>query len=104
MPCCYQGYLALGKEICANISFKEYSYFKYGFWPMNVDEHSFKINKPSIEEPSCSTSLRKEGKEGMKGEDSTNPSTCSSIIRLFGFSSRRISTSDDHSTLQDGGT
>ena len=57
-----------------------------------------------MEEPSCSTSLSKEGKEGTKGEDSTNPSTCSSIIRLFGFSSRRISTSDDHSTIQYGGT
>ena len=63
MPCYYQEYLALGKKICADISFKEYIYFQYGFQPKDVDEHSFNSNKPSMEEPSCSTSLSKERKE-----------------------------------------
>ena len=48
MPRCYQEYLALGKNICADMYFKEYIYFKYGFWPKNVDDHFFKSRKKSI--------------------------------------------------------
>ena len=66
MPRCYQENIALGKDICANISFKEYIYFKYGFWPKHVDEHSFKNIKPSMKDPSCSTSLNKQGKEEIQ--------------------------------------
>ena len=46
----YQEYLALGKDICANISVKEYIYFKYGIKPNHVDENYFKRIKPSMEE------------------------------------------------------
>ena len=31
MSHCYEDYLALGKNICANLSFGDYIYFKYGF-------------------------------------------------------------------------
>ena len=59
MPCCYKEYVALGKNIDAVTTFKEYVYLKYGFLPHNFDENSFNSIKVSIEEPSCSTSLRK---------------------------------------------
>ena len=60
MPCCYKEYLALGKKICVEISFKEYIYLQYRIWPKDVDENSFKSIKLSIEEPSCSNSVIKE--------------------------------------------
>ena len=43
----YEDYLALGRNICANLSFGDYIYFKYGFWPKNDDENYFKCIKPS---------------------------------------------------------
>jgi len=49
----YQEYLAIGEDICASLPFKNYFTIKYGFWPKNVDEDSFK---------------RKE-KKSNKGED-----------------------------------
>ena len=70
----------------------------------NANENSFKINKSSIEEPSCSNSVSKEEERGSKEEDSSKPSTSSSIIRFFGFSSRRVSKSCDLSTTQYGET
>ena len=70
MPCCYQEYLALGKKICADISFKEYIYFQYGFWPKDVDHNYFKRSESSIEEPSCSNYVSKEEERGAKEEDS----------------------------------
>ena len=66
-----------------------------------MDEHSFKRNKSSIEEPSCSTYLSKEEERGTKGGDSSKPSTSSNIMRLFGFSSNRYSKSCDMSTTKD---
>ena len=30
MPHCYEDYLALGRNICANLSFGDYIYFNYG--------------------------------------------------------------------------
>ena len=66
MPHCYQDYLALGKNICENMYFKEYIYFKYGFWTKHVNQHSFNRNKPFIEEPSCCTSLTREGKKEIQ--------------------------------------
>ena len=77
MSHCYEDYLALGRNICASLSFRDYIYFKYGFWPKHYYENSFKIRNPSREEPSCSTSLRKEEEEGTKGEDSSKPSAYS---------------------------
>ena len=74
IPHCYQEYLALGKEICANIYLKEYIYFKYGFYPKHVDDHSLNSKKPSMEEPSCSTSLSKEGKEEIQRYFGSNKS------------------------------
>ena len=47
MPHYYENYLALGRNICANLSFRDYIYFKYGFWPKHDYEHYFKISKPS---------------------------------------------------------
>ena len=47
MPCYYQEYLALGKESCSILYFKDYFTYKYGFSPQGGDEHSFKNNKPS---------------------------------------------------------
>ena len=38
----YQEYLALGEDICVSLPFKNYFTIKYGFWPKNVDEDSFK--------------------------------------------------------------
>ena len=70
----------------------------------NVYDYSFKSNKSSIEEPSCSTSLSNEEEEGTRSEVSSNPSRCSSIMILFGFYSRRVSIGDDHSTIKDGET
>ena len=72
----------------------------FGFEPKNVDDYSFKRNKSFLEEPICSTSLSNEQEEGTKSEESSNPSACSSILRFFGFSSRRVSKSNDHSTFQ----
>ena len=85
MPHYYEDYLALGRNICANLSFRDYIYFKYGFWPKHDYEHSFNIRNPSREEPSCSTSLRKEEEEGTKGEDSSKPSAYSRFKSFFGF-------------------
>ena len=101
MPCCYKEYLTLGNTIGAVMTFKDYVYIKYGFWPQNVDEHSFKRRKESIEEPSRSTSLNKEEEEGTKGEDSSKPSACSRFMSLFGFSSNIASKCCDKSTNKD---
>ena len=98
MPRCYQEYLTLVKDICASMTYKDYVYIMYGFWPQNVDEYSFKRNIPSIEEPSCSTSLSKYYEQGTKGEDSSKSSTCSRFMSLFGFSSNRASKGCDMST------
>ena len=86
MPRCYKDYLTLGKNIGGVMTFKEYVYLKYGFWPQNLDDNSFKRRKLSIKEPSCSTYLSKEEEEGTKGQDSSNPSACSCIMRMFSFS------------------
>ena len=75
----------MGKKIYENISFGEYVYFKYRFYPKSVNENSFKSKKSSIEEPSCFTSVSKE-EEGTKGEDSSKPYVCSIFMSLFGFS------------------
>ena len=64
----------------------------------------YKSIKSSIEEPSCSTFLSNEEEEGTKSEESSNPSACSSILRFFGFSSRKFSTRNGHSTIQEGNT
>ena len=74
---CYKEYLTLGENIGAGMRFKEHVYLKYGFWPQNVDDNSFKRINASIEVPSCSTSLSKEEEEGTKGEDSSKASACS---------------------------
>ena len=39
MPHYYKDYLALGRNICANLSFGDYIYFKYGFWPKHDYEN-----------------------------------------------------------------
>ena len=84
----YEDYLDLGRNICANLYFGDYIYFKYGFWPKHYYENSFKRNKLSREEPIFSTSLRKEEEEeGTKGEYSSKPSAYSRFKSLFGFSS-----------------
>ena len=99
MPHYYEDYLALGRNICANLSFGDYIYFKYGFWTKHDYDHSFNISNPYREEPSFSTSLRKEEEEeGTKGEDSSNPSACSRFKSLFGFSSNKDSKYCDMST------
>ena len=85
MSHCYEDYLALGRNICANLYFGDYIYFKYGFWPKHYYENSFKSSKLSREEPSCSNSLRKEEEDGTKGEYSSKPSSCSRFKGLFGF-------------------
>ena len=95
-------YLALGEKICKFIPFKDYFYFRFGFEPKDVDENYLKSSKSSIEEPSFSTSLSNEEEKGTKNKDSSNPSTSSSIMRFFGFSSRRVSKSCDLSTTRDG--
>ena len=86
MPCYYKEYLTLLKTIGAVMTFKEYAYLMYGFWPQNVDYNFFKRRNSSIEDPSCSTSLSKEEEEGTKGEDSSKPYVCSIFMSLFGFS------------------
>ena len=58
-------------------------------------------NKSSIEEPSCSTSLSNEEEEESKSEESSNPSACSSILRFFGLPSIKLSTCNDHRTIQE---
>ena len=42
MSHCYEDYLALGRNICANLSFGDYIYFKYGFWPKHDYDNYFK--------------------------------------------------------------
>jgi hypothetical protein len=37
----YQEYLALGKELCTAMSFRDYCTIKYGSWPKGLDEDSF---------------------------------------------------------------
>ena len=98
MSHCYEDYLDLGRNICANLSFRDYIYFKYGLWPKHDYDHYFNISKPSKDEPSCSTSLRKEEEEGTKGEDSSKPSAYSRFQSLFGFSSNKDSKYCDMST------
>ena len=98
MSHCYEDYLDLGRNICANLSFGDYIYFKYGLWPKHDYDNSFNSINPSREEPSCSTSLRKEEEKGTKGEDSSNPSACSRFKSLFGFSSNKASKYCDMST------
>ena len=100
LPYHYKEYLALGEGICKSIPFKYNFYCRFGFEPKNVDDSSFKSSKSSIEEPSCSTSLSNEEEEESKSEESSNPSACLSILRFFGFSSRILSTSNDHITIQ----
>ena len=89
MPHCYEDYIDLGRNICENLSFREYIYFKYGFYPKYDYDNFFKSSNPSREEPSCSTSLRKEEEEGTKGEDSSKPSAYSRFKSLFSFSSNK---------------
>ena len=102
LPHHYEEYLSLGEKICKSIPLNEYFYYIFGFEPKNVDDYSFKSNKSSIEELSCSTSLSNEEEEETKSKASSNPSTCSSILRLFGFYSRIFSISNDNSTIQEG--
>ena len=45
----YQEYLAMGKDICVALPFKNYFTIKYGFWPKNVDEDSFKSRGKELE-------------------------------------------------------
>ena len=104
LPHHYKEYLALGEVICKSIPFKDYFYCIFVFDPNNVFDYSFNRNKSSIEEQSCYTSLSNEEEEESKSEESSNPSACSSILRYFGFSSRRLSASNDHSTIQEGRT
>ena len=73
LPHHYKEYLSLGEVICKSIPFKDYFYCKFWFEPTNVDDYSFKSNKSSIEEPSCSTSLSNEEEEERKSEESPNP-------------------------------
>ena len=101
MSHCYEDYLDLGRNICANLSFRDYIYFKYGLWTKHDYDHSFKSSKLSREEPSCSNSLRKEEEDITKGEDSSKPSTCSRFKSWFGFSSNRYSKYCDMSTNKD---
>ena len=99
MSHCYEDYLALGRNICANLYFEDYIYFKYGFQPKNYYEHSFNISNPYREEPSFSTSLRKEEEEeGTKGEDSSKPSAYSRFKSFFCFYWNRDSKYCDMST------
>ena len=85
MPHYYEDYLALGRNICANLSFRDYIYFTYGFQLKHDYENYFKSSKLSKEEPICSNSLRKEEEDRTKGEYSSKPSTCSRLKSLFGF-------------------
>ena len=50
MPDCYEEYLALGKDICAAMNFKDYVYLSYGFWLKDVYQEAFKNRKPLKEE------------------------------------------------------
>ena len=88
------------QSICKSIPFKEYFYCRFGFEPKDVYYYFFNRNKSSLEEPSYSTSLSNEEEEWIKSEDSSNPSTCSSIMKFFGVYSRRFYASDDNSTLK----
>ena len=101
MPCCYKEYLALGKKICADITFKEYIYFQYGFCPKYVDENSFNIIQSSMEEPSCSNYVSEEEEKESKREDAVEPFVGPTIMRLFGCSSRRYSKSGDMSIISE---
>ena len=69
LPHHYKEYLALGEKICKFIPFKDYFYLRFGFEPKDVDDHSFKISKSSIEEPSCSNYVSKEEEREAKKED-----------------------------------
>ena len=101
MPSCYKEYLTLGKRICAKITFKEYIYFQYGFWPKDVDDNTFNISWSSMEEPSCSNYVSEEEEKEAKREDAAEPSIGPTIIRLFGCYSRRYSKSGDMSTISE---
>ena len=41
MSHCYEDYLALGRNICANLYFGDYIYFTYGFQPKHDYENYF---------------------------------------------------------------
>ena len=101
MSHCYEDYLDLGRNICANLYFRDYIYFKYGFWTKNYYEHYFNSSNQSREEPSCSNSLRKEEEDRTEGEYSSKPSACSRFKSLFGFSSNRSSKYCEMSTNKD---
>ena len=48
MPYHYQEYLALGEDICATFSFQGYYTIKYGSWPKDLDEDSFKGTRDKL--------------------------------------------------------
>ena len=53
LPHHYKEYLAFGEKVCKFIPFKDYFYFRFGFDPKEVYDHSFNGSKSSIEEPTC---------------------------------------------------
>ena len=94
----YQEYLALGKEICVVISFKDYLHYKYTFWPQYLDMTYFERSKLSKEKPSCSTPLSKREEKRTKCEASSDPFAYSGIMRLLGFSLRNSKDLDPNYT------
>ena len=82
----YQEYLALGNEICKDISFKDYFYCIFGFWPKRANEDMLKKNRPLGREMGCSTTQnRKEEGKGTKGQGLPKPSIYWSFMRSFVF-------------------
>ena len=82
----YQEYLALGNEICKDISFKDYFYCIFAFWLKRANEDMLKKNRPLERETGCSTTQnRKEEGKGTKGQGLPKPSIYWSFMRSFGF-------------------
>ena len=99
LPQHYKEYLALGENICKFIPFKDYFYFRFGFEPKDVDEHSLKSRKSSIDEPICSNYVSKEEEREAKKEDAAKKYVSPSIMRFFGCSPSRSSKSGNMSTI-----
>ena len=82
----YQEHLALGNEICKDISFKDDFYCIFGFWPKHANEDMLKKNRPLGRETGCSTTQnRKEEGKGTKGQGLPKPSIYWSFMRSFVF-------------------
>lgn len=101
----YQEYLAIGEDICESLPFKNYFTIKYGFWPKNVDEDSFKSrgnelkqseDKEQVEEHASSLEEKVHIEEDQVAAEDT------SVSDGFDTDCEGVLASNDDTELSDG--